>query len=241
MTNNQKINELFAAGCHLGHKDNRVHPKSRKYIYSVENGVSIIDLTKTAPMLESAKKFIISLAKENKTILAVATKRISTELLTEMCRDNDVPFVSLKWPAGLLTNFDMLSKNIKKMETMRTELKNGDWSKFVKHEQVKLQKELNKLEKFYGPFGTLNKLPSALFIIDIKKEKNAVKEAVEMKIPVVAVVDTNVDPDMIEHPIPGNDDSLTSIQYFAKEIIETYAKNRPKAEVKKEAPVTKSK
>lgn len=225
MTNtDKKVTELFEAGCHLGHKSNRVHPKAKKYIYSIENGVSVIDLTKTVPLLEEAVKFVESLKSEGKTILVVATKKISSATIAKLCRDAGVPFVTLKWPAGLLTNFDMIIKNVKKLEEMKKEKAEGGWEKFVKHEQVKLQKLMNKLEKFYGGILPLKKRPDALFIIDIKKEKNAVTEATAMNIPVVAVTDTNVNPDEVGYPVPGNDDSLTSIQYFANEILGSYTK-----------------
>lgn len=230
MTNiDKKVGELFEAGCHLGHKNNRVHPKARKYIYSVENGVSVIDLTKTVPMLESAKEFAKQLGKEGKTILVVATKKIGSAVVSKLCGPAKVPMVTLKWPAGLLSNFEMISKNAKKLEKMKSEKEKGEWNKFVKHEQVKLQKLMNKLEKFYGGIVPLKKLPDALFVIDIKKEKNAVTEAMAMKIPVIAVVDTNVNPEGITYPIPGNDDSLTSIEYFVNEIIGSYIASTDKA------------
>lgn len=225
MTNiDKKVAELFEAGCHLGHKNNRVHPKARKYIYSVENGVSVVDLTKTVPLLEEAKEFMKSLSKEGKTVLVVSSKKIGSSVVSKMCSELKIPFVSLKWPAGLLTNFEMIIKNVKKLEKMNEEKEKGDWNKFVKHEQVQLQKEMTKLHKFYGGILPLKKIPDALFIIDIKKEKNAVTEAKSMKIPVVAVVDTNVNPEGIDYPVPGNDDSLTSIEYFVKEILGAYTK-----------------
>jgi small subunit ribosomal protein S2 len=122
---------------------------------------------------------------------------------------------------------------------MKEDKEKGQWSKFVKHEQVKLDKDLKKLEKFYGGIANLKKLPDALFVIDIKKEKNSVKEAGEMKIPIVAVVDTNVNPDPIDYPIPGNDDSATSIEFFLKEIIEEYSVNFLKAQEAKAKEVAK--
>lgn len=227
--NNKKVEELFAAGAHLGHKANRVHPKTNKFIYSFENGVSIIDLTKTADYLEKAKKFVTELGANEKILLVVCTKKIAFALTKELCTKNNLPFINTKWPAGLLTNFEMISKNIKKLNSMKEEKEKGDWSKFVKHEQVKLDKDLSKLEKFYGGIANLKKLPDAIFIVDIKKEKNSVKESGEMKILTVAVTDTNANPDPINYPIPGNDDSITSIEYFLKEIIETYSSSYLKA------------
>ncbi len=231
MTNNdKKVEELFVAGAHLGHKSNRVHPKTNKYIYSFENGVSIIDLTKTADYLEKAKKYVSELGSSKKILLVVCTKKIASNLTKELCTKNNLLFVNTKWPAGLLTNFEMIIKNVKKLNSMKEEKEKGEWSKFVKHEQVKLDKDLNKLEKFYGGIANLKKLPDALFIVDIKKEKNSVKEAGEMKITTVAVTDTNANPDVINYPIPGNDDSITSIEYFLKEIIESYSSSYLKAE-----------
>ena len=229
MTNiNEKVAELFAAGCHLGHKKNRVYPKAKKYIYSIENGVSIIDLTMTVPLLEKAKEFVSQLGKEGKTLLVVASKRISSNLISDFCQSANVNHVTVKWPAGLITNFEMISKNVVKMLDMKEQKEKGEWSKYVKHEQVELQKELNKLQKFYGGIANLKKLPDALFVVDIKKEKNCVIEAKDRHIPVVAIVDTNVNPDIIDYPIPGNDDSLTSIEYFIKVIINAYTENQAK-------------
>lgn len=239
--NNKKIEELFTAGAHLGHKSNRVHPKTNKYIYTFENGVSIIDLNKTADHLEKAKVFVSELGTNKKILLVVCTKKIASNLTKELCIKNNLPYINTKWPAGLLTNFEMIIKNVKKLNSMKEEKEKGEWNKFVKHEQVKLDKDLNKLEKFYEGIATLKKLPDALFIIDIKKEKNSVKESGEMKILTIAVTDTNADPDPINYPIPGNDDSITSIEYFLKEIIETYSASYLKAEEAKAKEVAKNK
>jgi small subunit ribosomal protein S2 len=239
--NDKKVEELFKVGAHLGHKANRVHPKTNKYIYSYENGVSIIDLTKTVDYLERAKQFVSELGKNEKVLLVVSTKKIVSNLTQELCLKNNLLFINTKWPAGLLTNFEMIVKNIKKLNSMKEDKEKGQWSKFVKHEQLKLDKNLKKLEKFYGGIANLKKLPDALFVIDIRKEKNSVKEAGEMKIPIVAVTDTNVNPDPIDYPIPGNDDSATSIEYFLKEIIEAYSANYLKAQEAKVKETSKSK
>ena len=223
MTNkNTKVAELFAAGCHLGHKKNRIHPKAKKYIYTMQNGVSVIDLNQTVDLLESAKKFVSDLAKDKKNLLIISTKKVGAEYIFGLCKTQGISYVTLKWPAGLLTNFPKIIKNAEKTKQLETERDTGEWNKFVKHEQVALQKKLYRLEKFYGGLKNLTKLPDAVFVIDIKKEKNAVKEAKELKIPVVAIADTNVDPNTVDYPIPANDDSQTSIEYIVKEIIEAY-------------------
>lgn len=226
MTKDEKplIEKLFEAGVHLGHKKNKIHPKAKKYIYTINQGVSIIDLQQTAELLEKAKEFIKKLKKENKKILFVATKKTASGIISKICQEKNIPFISSKWPAGLITNFETINKNIKKLQKLKKEKEEGEWKKFVKHEQIKLEKQLKKLEKFYGGIANLEKTPDALFIIDIKKEKNALKEANERNIPVIAVVDTNVNPDKVDYPIPGNDDSSSSIEYILKEIIEVYEK-----------------
>lgn len=221
-----QVEELFKLGAHLGHKTNRIHPKAKKYIYTVENGVSVIDLTKTVGLLDQALSFITQLAGEKKTLLIIATKRVSASFTKELCQQNGIPYVTIKWPAGLLTNFEMIMKNIKKLITMKEEKEKGEWNKFVKHEQFQLAKTLNRLERFYGGLVSLTKRPDALFVVDIKKEKNAVDEALSYKIPVVAIVDTNVNPDLVQYPIPANDDSQTSIEYFVTKVVETYNKGR---------------
>lgn len=217
------IEELFKRKVHLGHKKNRLHPKAKKYIYTIENGTSIIDLTQTVSLLEKAKKFISELASHGKTLLVVATKKSAVSAF-DLCQKNQIPLINVKWPAGLLTNFDNIIKNVKKLKTLKEEKQNGAWEKFVKHERVKLEKQLRKLEKLYGGIANLEKLPDALFIIDIKTEKNAVYEAKKLKIPIVALVDTNSDPTQVEYPIIGNDDLSESVEYFINEIINTYVR-----------------
>ncbi|MFN4212998.1 MAG: 30S ribosomal protein S2, partial [Microgenomates group bacterium] len=180
------------------------------------------DLLQTIKLLEKAKNFLTQLAKEGKTLLLVVTKKPFALKTLELCQKNNIPAITTKWPAGLLTNFDYIIKNVKKLKTMRQEKEKGAWSKFVKHEQLKLKKELGRLEKFYGGIANLKKIPDALFIVDIKKEKNAVEEAKRLGIPIVALVDTNCDPNKVDYPIPGNDDLEGSVNYFVNQIIEAY-------------------
>lgn len=222
----KQIKELFEAKAHLGHKKNRVHPKARKYIYSFENNVSIIDLTKTAELLNAALKFVQQLAKENKVLLMVVTKKIAANKIQLLCQKHSISHVSTKWPAGLLTNFETITKNIKKLIQMKKDKEEGAWNKFVKHDRIKLEKKIVKLEKAYGGLNQLNKLPDAIFVVDVKKEKNAVNESQKKNIPVIAISDTNVDPDLVNYPIPANDDSLSSIEYIGNQIIDAYVKTK---------------
>ncbi len=223
-TVDEQVEELFNIGAHLGHKTNRVHPKAKKYIYTIENGVSIIDLTKTADLLKNALEFVNKLGKEHKTMLVVVTKRVTSRFTEELCQKYNIPYITVKWPAGLLTNFDMIMKNVKKLISMKDDRGKGEWNKFVKHEQTKLTKELHRLERFYDGLVQLQKRPDALFVIDLKKEKNAVNEARTHHIPLIGITDTNVDPNLVDYPIPANDDAVPSIEYFLTQVIETYAK-----------------
>lgn len=220
------LEELFKAKAHLGHKTNRIHPKARKYIYSIENGVSIIDLSITVKLLEEAKEFVYKLSTESKKLLVVSTKKIASNYIQTLCQSLGISYITHKWPAGLLTNFETITRNIKRLKSMRDQKEKDEWNKFVKHDRLKLQKDLIKLEKHYGGLADLQNLPDALYIIDVKKEKNAVSEARKNNIPIVAIVDTNVNPQLVDYSIPANDDSLSSVEYISKRILEAYAKAR---------------
>lgn len=220
----ERIEKLFKLNAHLGHKSNRIHPKAKKFIYRMDEGVSIIDLTKTVDLLDKAKKFVADLSKDSKRILFVVTKKNVATITEEVCKEKALPYITVKWPAGLLTNFETLLKNINKLKSMREDKESGAWNKFVKHEQVKLQKQLNRLDKFYGGLVSVDRLPDALFIVDTKKEKTAILEAIRTDIPVVAIVDTNVDPEQIKYPVPANDDSPETVEYIIKEIANAYSK-----------------
>lgn len=221
------IEKLFAAGLHLGHKKNRLHPKARKYVYRIESGVSIIDLTQTATQLTAAKAAIKKAGDEGKKILIVATKKVASTAARELAEAKGLPFITTKWPPGLLTNFETIIKNVKKLKDLRAKTQDESFAKLVKHERMQIQKMLSRLEKFYSGIATLEKLPDLLFVIDVRKEKNAVGEAIMTGTPVVAIVDTNCDPDQITYPVVANDDSPTSVQYLVSEILGAYSLKKP--------------
>lgn len=218
----KQVQTLFEAELHLGHKKNRLHPRARKYVYRIDNGVSIIDLTQTVPQLNAAKEFIAKLKEENKVLLVVATKKVAAQVVAGFCKTHSLSYLTTKWLPGLLTNFETLAKNIKKLNDLKAAEAQGDWGALAKHEIVKLKKQITKLEKFYGGISTLIKHPDALFIIDSKKESNAVIEAAKTKIPVVAITDTNTDPSSVTYPIVANDDSPKSIEYLIAELLKPY-------------------
>lgn len=228
-TNTNILQELFTAQAHLGHKTNRIHPKSKKYIYKVENAVSIIDLSKTAELLEKAIDFVSDLGKNNKTLLIVGTKKIAQPIALELSKKYGVAYIVAKWPPGLLTNFESIKANILKMKSLKDAKEKGEWESLVKFEQSQLSKELGKLERVYGGISEMMILPDALFIIDLKKEKNALIEAKKNELPVAAIADTNSDPTAIQYPIPANDDSASSIQYIMEKVLEAYSREKSKA------------
>jgi len=216
----KKVEVLFKLGAHLGHQKNRIHPKAKKFIYKIENQQSIIDLTQTVIFLEKAKKFFDELREKNKTILFVATKKNIANFIEKICQENNFFYLTNKWPPGFLTNFEtFLKNNIQKMQKMREEKEKGEWEKFVKHERIKLEKQLRKIEKIYTGVSSMEKLPDALFIIDTKREKNAVIEAKKLNIPIIAIVDTNVNPDLVDYPIPANDDAAKVVEYIVGELV----------------------
>lgn len=225
-TTTDEMEKLFAASVHLGHRKNRLHPRAKKYVYKMVNGVAIIDLTLTVKSLDGAKSYLKKLCQEGKTILVVATKKIASNFTAKLCDEKNIPHVTVKWPSGLLTNFETIMNNVKRLNELEKQQTEGAWDKFVKHEKVKLTKEIAKLKKFYGGISKLTKKPDALLILDIKKEKNALNEAHQNNLPSVAVLDTNSNPDTVNYPVIGNDDSATSVEYLMKELISAYSTDK---------------
>lgn len=228
-TDVNQIKALFEAGLHLGHKKNRLHPKAKKFVYKIESGVSIIDLTLTAKQLDEAKAFLKKCAEDDKTLLIVATKKVASQFTKDLCKKHDIPFITNKWLPGLLTNFETIIKNVKKLKELKEQKTSGEWEKLVKHERIALNKQIVKLEKFYDGLVTLTAKPDVLFVLDIKKERNAVVEARKTQIPIIAVTDTNSDPSQVDYPIVANDDSPLSVQFLVSEIISVYTDARSKS------------
>ena len=218
--------KLLAHGLHLGHKKNKVHPKANRYIHSFQGGTSIIDLFQTAELLDEAKRAAAEFGKEGKVLLVVGTKKLARQSVSELCKEHNVPYMTNKWVGGFLTNFPEISQNIKRMNDARQAQKDGAWNDLPNHEKVQNEKRLNKIASVYGGVEALEKLPDAVFIIDIRKEANALTESIQTHLPTIAVVDTNVNPEDVTFPIPANDDAITSIEYVAREIIEAYAKGK---------------
>jgi len=209
------MKELLEAGVHFGHQTKRWNPKMKEYIFGARNGIYIIDLQKTHRMLIDALQFVQDFAAQGKTIMFVGTKRQAQEAIAEEAQRCGAPYVNERWLGGLLTNFVTIRKSLdrwKELELMGTD---GRHERLTKKEVAHLEKEREKLEKNLRGIKGMKNIPDAVFIIDTRKEAIAVKEARKLKIPVIGIVDTNCDPDEVDHVIPGNDDALRAIKLFA--------------------------
>ena len=212
--------ELAKAGAHLGHRTTKRSPKMEPYIYGVKNTIHIISLEKTLEKLEVALNFLVQMASQGATILFVGTKPSAKDIIKKYAQDIDTPFIIERWLGGTLTNFSTISKLIKKLNSMTEDKEQGVWKKYSKKEQLELEKELNRLETMVGGIKSLKNKPDVIYLIDLQKEKTAVREARRSKIPVVAIVDTNVNPELVDWPIPANDDAVKSIDLITKLVAE---------------------
>ncbi|MBQ9399758.1 MAG: 30S ribosomal protein S2 [Bacteroidales bacterium] len=204
--------ELLDAGVHFGHLARKWNPKMAPYIFDQKNGIHIIDLHKTAIKLEEAAEEMKALAKTGRKILFVATKKQAKEIVSEKAAAVTMPSITERWAGGMLTNFPTIRKAIKKMATIDKMKEDGTYEKLAKRERLQIDRQRAKLEKNLGSIRDMSRLPSALFVIDIQKEANAVKEANRLNIPVFAMVDTCCDPTPIDYVIPANDDATKSIE-----------------------------
>ncbi|HKG45871.1 MAG TPA: 30S ribosomal protein S2 [Pyrinomonadaceae bacterium] len=214
------MKELLEAGVHFGHQVRRWNPKMKEYIFGERNGIYIIDLQKTQRMFREAIAFVTNLIAEDKgkTVLFVGTKRQAQDAIREESEKCGQFFVNQRWLGGLLTNFQTVQKSIKRLKDLESMQTDGRYEKMTKKERIKLDRERESLNKNLSGIKSMNRLPDAVFIIDVKKEEIAVAEANRLGIPIVAVVDTNCSPEGIDYVIPGNDDALRAVRLFASRI-----------------------
>jgi small subunit ribosomal protein S2 len=205
------FNELLDAGVHFGHLRRKWNPNMAPYIFMEKNGIHIIDLYKTSAKIEEAASAIKQIAKSGKKILFVATKKQAKEIVAGNVKRVGMPYVTERWPGGMLTNFATIRKAVRKMASIDKMMTTDSYNILSKRERLQVQRERAKLEKQLGSIADLNRLPSALFVVDINKEHIAVAEARKLNIPTFAIVDTNTDPTKVDFPIPGNDDASKSI------------------------------
>jgi small subunit ribosomal protein S2 len=212
------MKELLEAGAHFGHQVKRWNPKMKKYIFAERNGIHIIDLQKTVKGIEEAYEFIKSVASQGNGILFVGTKKQAQEAIAEEAKRAGVYYINNRWLGGMLTNFSTVRKSVEKWQRIEQMKEDGTLYLHTKKEIAKLEKERQKLEVNLIGIKDMMELPKAIFIVDIKKERIAVAEAIKLGIPIVAIVDTNCDPDLVDYVIPGNDDAIRAIKLITSKI-----------------------
>ena len=209
------MKQLLEAGVHFGHQTRRWNPKMAEYIFTERNGIYIIDLQKTAKKLNEAYAFARDIAAEGKDILFVGTKKQAQDSIKEEAINCSMPYVNARWLGGMLTNFRTIRRRIDRLNQLRKMEEDGTFDLLPKKEVIKLRLEIEKLEKFLGGIQDMKQIPGALFIVDPRKERIAVSEAKKLGIPIIAIVDTNCDPDEIDAVIPGNDDAIRAVKLIA--------------------------
>jgi small subunit ribosomal protein S2 len=235
------MKQLLEAGVHFGHQTRRWNPKMATYIYTERNGIYIIDLQKTVKKLEEAYNFVRSLPENNQSILFVGTKKQAQEAIREEASRVGMYYVNARWLGGMLTNFKTMRGRVDRLNQLRKMQEDGTFDMLPKKEVIKLQGEIAKLEKYLGGVKDMKKLPGALFIIDPRKERNAIAEARKLGIPIVAIVDTNCDPDEIDYVIPGNDDAIRAIKLISGVMANAIVEGRQGMETgEEEAPATEA-
>ena len=210
------MKQLLEAGVHFGHQTRRWNPKMAEYIFTERNGIYIIDLQKTVKKIVEAYDFVRDIAAEGGEVLFVGTKKQATDAIREEAERVGMYYVNARWLGGMLTNFKTIRKRIDRLFQLEKMEEDGTFDLLPKKEVIKLKGEREKLEKFLGGIKHMKKLPAALFVVDLRKEKNAILEAKKLGIPVVAIVDTNCDPDEVDYVIPGNDDAIRAVKLIAE-------------------------
>ena len=226
--------ELLDAGAHFGHLARKWNPKMAPYIFDQKNGIHIIDLHKSVVKIDEAAEAMKELARSGRKILFVATKKQAKDIVAEKAAAVNMPFVTERWPGGMLTNFPTIRKAVKKMNTIDKMKEDGTFEKLAKRERLQVDRQRAKLEKNLGSIKDMSRLPSALFVVDVQKEANAVKEANRLNIPVIAMVDTCCDPTPIDYVIPANDDAAKSIEYILSALCKAIEEGLEERKLEKE-------
>ena len=230
------MKQLLEAGVHFGHQTRRWNPKMAPYIYMERNGIYIIDLQKTVKKLEEAYSFVRDTAANGGTLLFVGTKKQAQDAVKEEAERVGMYFVNARWLGGMLTNFKTMRTRIDRLQQLRKMQEDGTFDMLPKKEVIKLTGEIAKLEKYLGGVQEMRRLPSAMFVIDPRKERNAIAEARKLHIPIVAIVDTNCDPDEIDYVIPGNDDAIRAIKLISQAMADAVVEGRQGEDAGEAAP-----
>jgi len=215
---NLEYKDLLDAGVHFGHLTRKWNPKIAPYVFMERNGIHIIDLNKTLASLDEATHAVKNIVRSGRKIMFVATKKQAQEVVSEEAKRLRMPYVTHRWLGGMLTNFSTIRKSLRKLSSIDKMMKEEAYQNLAKRERLMLTREKEKLERVLGGISDLSRLPAALFVVDIKREHIAIREAQKLNIPVIAMVDTNSDPTQVEHPIPANDDAFKSISLIVKHV-----------------------
>lgn len=229
------FNELLEVGAHFGHMRSKWNPAMAPYIFAEKNGIHIIDLNKTVVKIDEASNALKQIARSGKKILFVATKKQAKEIVAERVKNVSMPYVTERWPGGMLTNFATIRKTIRRMAQIDKMTKDGTFSNISKKERLSISRERAKLEVHFGSIADLSRLPAAIFIVDVSKEHIAVAEAKRLNIPTFAIVDTNSNPNAVDYPIPANDDASTSIAYIIDVVCKSIAEGLSDRKMDKDA------
>lgn len=238
--NTPTLEELLKAGVHFGHRSSKRHPQMAPYIFGARDKNHIIDLEKTQTMLKDAQLYVKKLKSDGKLILFVGTKPQAAEMVKEQAIKAGMPYVTSRWLGGLLTNFSVVSDVPRKLTKLKRDREAGNLKKYTKKEQLDFDKEIERLTIIAGGLEDMMKMPDAIFVVDVNHEKTAVREAVQKKIPVIALCDTNVNPLDIDYPIPANDDAIKSLTIITSAIADVIAKTEKVVAAPTAAPVEKT-
>jgi len=220
------MKDLLECGVHFGHQTRRWNPKMAKFIFGVRKNIHIIDLQKTLRYFRYTYNIVRDASTEGKTILFVGTKKQATDTIRDFANKCNMPYVNYRWLGGMLTNFQTIKRSVRKLEIIEEMQESGQIDLLTKKEALVLTRKKEKLEKYFGGVRNLKKLPDVIFVVDAVKERIAVQEARRLGIPVISPLDTNCDPDVIDYPIPGNDDAIRSIQLFCREVADAIIEGR---------------
>ncbi len=224
------MKELLEAGVHFGHQKERWNPKMKKFIFTERNGIHIIDLQKTLKYFDEAYDYIADLVANGGTILFVCTKKQGQDIVKEEAERCGMFYINKRWLGGTITNFETIKKSIFKLKMLKKMEEEGIFEKLPKKEAMKLKRKKEKLEKYIGGIENMKRIPDALFIVDVVREENAVTEARKAGVPIVALVDTNADPDLIDYPIPANDDAIRAIRLLTSRIADAVLEGKMRRE-----------
>lgn len=225
------LEDLLNSGAHFGHQTKRWNPKMGEYLYGSDNGVHLFDLTKTKPLIEEALEFLSKSVKEGKTVLLLGTKKQIKDKVALIGEELGIPYVNERWLGGTISNFPQMQKSLKKMEEMAENMASGFYNKNTKKERLLIDREIMRLARFFGGIKNLKGVPDILFVVDTKREAGAVYEANTKKVTVVGIVDSNSDPDMVDYPIPMNDDASKALEYILDLFKQTIAEAQKKIKV----------